>query len=96
MRNLSRLILKLDENLTELTLVYDSGVFSLYSEDKKSKTYNEREIKAILAKIDATALDFQTPYKRDVERMVTTAKTSPTKQVDISGDEKEVKKLRLS
>lgn len=96
MRNLSRLILKLDESLTDLTLVYDGGVFSLYKEDKKSKAYNDREIKTILSKIDATALDLPSSQKRDIERMITTAKVSSGNQVDLSANATEVEKLRLA
>lgn len=95
MRNLSRLILKLDESLIELTLVYDGGVFSLYQDDKKSKGYNDREIKTLLSKIDATALDFSSSQKRDIDKMISVAKGSSSNQVDLSANSTEVVKLRL-
>jgi hypothetical protein len=97
MRNLSRLILKMDEELTDVTLVFDGGLFTLYKDDKKSKAYNDREIKTVLGKIDATALDLPNSQKRDLERMITYVKSPSTaSQIDISADSKELEKLRLS
>lgn len=96
MRNLSRLILKADESLTDLTLVYDGGVFSLFNGEKKSKAYNDKEIKTVLSKIDATALDLPASQKRDIEKMITVAKVSSDKQVDLSADATEVEKLKLA
>jgi DNA-directed RNA polymerase subunit H (RpoH/RPB5) len=96
MRNLSRLILKMDEALTDITLVFDGGVFSIYRDDKKSKDYSEKEIKSILSSMKVTALDLPSSIKQDIDKIISQAKSSTGKQIDLSADSGEVDKLRLS
>jgi hypothetical protein len=96
MRNLSRLILKMDEALTDITLVFDGGVFSIYQDDKKSKDYSEKEIKSILSSMKVTALDLPSSIKQDIDKIISQAKSSTGKQIDLSADSGEVDKLRLS
>jgi hypothetical protein len=96
MRNLSRLILKMDESLTDITLVFDGGVFSIYQDDKKSKNYSEKEIKSILSSMKVTALDLPSSIKQDIDKIISQAKSSTEKQIDLSAESGEVDKLRLS
>lgn len=96
MRNLSRLILKMDEALTDITLVFDGGVFTIYRDDKKSKDYSEKEIKSILSSMKVTALDLPSSIKQDIDKIISQAKSSTGKQIDLSADSGEVDKLRLS
>lgn len=96
MRNLSRLILKMDEALTDITLVFDGGVFSIYQDDKKSKDYSEKEIKSILSSMKVTALDLPSSIKQDIDKIISQAKSSTGKQIDLSADSGVVDKLRLS
>jgi hypothetical protein len=96
MRNLSRLILKMDEALTDITLVFDGGVFSIYQDDKKSKDYSEKEIKSILSSMKVTALDLPSSIKQDIDKIISQAKSSTGKQIDLSADSGEVDRLRLS
>jgi len=96
MRNLSRLILKMDEALTDITLVFDGGVFSIYRDDKKSKDYSEKEIKSILSSMKVTALDLPSSIKQDIDKIISQAKSSTGKQIDLSAESGEVDKLRLS
>jgi len=84
MRNLSRLILKMDEALTDITLVFDVGVFSIYQDDKKSKDYSEKEIKSILSSMKVTALDLPSSIKQDIDKIISQAKSSTGKQIDLS------------
>lgn len=91
------MILKMDESLTDITLVFDGGVFTIYKDDKKSKPYNDREIKTVLDKLDATALDFPSSSKRDIEKMIIQSKLPSTgNQVDLSANSSEVDKLRFT
>jgi hypothetical protein len=96
-RNLSRLILKLDENLTDITLVYDGGVFTLFNGDKKTPGHNEKEIKTILQRLDAVALDLPTRSKKDVDAMVSFVKNpSTSSQIDLAAPVKELSKFKFS
>jgi len=86
----------MDEALTDITLVFDGGVFSIYQDDKKSKDYSEKEIKSILSSMKVTALDLPSSIKQDIDKIISQAKSSTGKQIDLSADSGEVDKLRLS
>lgn len=97
MKNLSRLLLSLDERLIGITLVYLDNNFALFMDDKKSKNFSEREILSLLGTLNTTAVDLPTNQKKNPKDIISAVKGSKfDNSLELSVESTQLKDIKFS